>query len=583
MKKAFWVLLFFAFPSCLFSQYYLHGEVRDEKGRLLPYVKIFLQSKGTVPFSSGSSGLFGINSSLPVDTITLSCDGFELLRKPLSTLQYQVLTMKMLPASASMMIHKHSSKTFNLITDNNLRFSASLGESYSSLSENDFVAAALYPETGFVMNVDRASYSNIRRFLMNEMTVPIDAVRIEEMLNYFDLRTDKTIIDNREFDCHTTLTNCPWNKEHQLLFINITAPKLNLDTVAFSNLVFLIDVSGSMERPNRLPLLQSAFKLLVENLRVRDTVTIVTYGGGVHVPLCATSGAEKQKINNVLDSLYADGDTPGEGAIRTAYTMAKRSFIKNGNNRIILATDGDFNVGQTSEKDLEDLVIFQRQSGIYLTCLGVGMGNYKDSKLETLATKGNGNFAYLDNIKEAEKVLVTEFTKTIYSVANNAYMNVNFNSGLVKAYRMIGYDNKKEETGDRCDELEGGEVGSGHHTTAIFEITREQNTTDSLVDLAKLTLQYRLPGNNNSIVYQKFSVNSIPQNFDVAPGKIRLATAVAMFGTLLKHSKYARNYTYNDVLVLAQQCADRGDHMQQEFITLIQKARKLYNYRKNRR
>jgi len=582
MKKAFWILLLFAIHSCLFSQYYLHGEVRDEKGRMLPNVKMFLQSKGTIPFSSGSSGLFGINSSLQMDTITISCDGFEVLHKPLSTLQYQVITLKLLPAYASRIIHKLSSKTINLITDNNLRFSG-LGESYSSLSENDFVTAASYPETGFAINVDRASYSNIRRFLMNEMTVPTDAVRIEEMLNYFDLRTNKTITDSRKFACHTILTNCPWNKENQLLFINITAPKLNLDTVPSSNLVFLIDVSGSMERPNRLPLLQTAFKLLVENLREKDTVTIVTYGGGVHVPLNATSGAEKQKINSVLDSLYADGDTPGEGAIRTAYTMAKRSFIKNGNNRIILATDGDFNVGQTSEKDLEDLVIFQRQTGIYLTCLGVGMGNYKDSKLEILATKGNGNFAYLDNIAEAEKVLVTEFTKTIYSVANDAFTTVTFNSELVKAYRIIGYDNKKEEAGVRSDELEGGEVGSGHYSTAIFEITRKQNTNDSMVDLAKLTLQYRLPGNDTAIVYQKFSVNSIPRNFDTAPARIRFATTIAMFGTLLKHSKYARNYTYNDVLALAQQCTDGQDHMQQEFIVLIQKARKLYNYRKKRR
>ena len=582
MKKAFWIVLFFAIHSCLFSQYYLHGEVRDEKGRLMPNVKIYLQSQGSVPYSSGSSGLFGINTSLQVDTITFIYDGFEIIRKPLSTLQYQVITLKLLPVNASKMIHKLSSKTVNLITGNNIRFSG-LGESYSSLAENDFVTAASYPETGFVMNVDRASYSNIRRFIMNGMNLPPDAVRIEEMLNYFDLRPPTTIFDNSKFTFQTTLTNCPWNKENQLLFINITAPKLNLDSVASSNLVFLIDVSGSMERPNRLPLLQTAFKLLVENLRQKDTVTIVTYGGGVHVPLTATSGAEKQKINSVLDSLYADGDTPGEGAIRTAYIMAKRSFIKNGNNRIILATDGDFNVGQTSEKDLEDLVVFQRQSGIYLTCLGVGMGNYKDSKLETLATKGNGNFAYLDNIAEAEKVLVTEFTKTIYSVANDAFTTVTFNSGLVKAYRIIGYDNKKEEAGEQRDELEGGEVGSGHYSTAIFEIVKEQNTIDSMVDLAKLTLQYRLPGNDTTIVYQKFSVNSIPRNFETAPDRLKFATAISMFGTLLKHSKYARNYTYNDVLALAQRSAEKQDHMQQEFILLIQKARKLYNYKKNRR
>lgn len=580
MKRALCLIIFFALQSCLLGQYYFRGEVRDEKGRLMPNVKILLKSKGAVPFSSGNSGLFGINSSILIDTITLTYEGFEVLKKPVSALQYQVLTMKILQASSSALIHKFSSRTVNLKPENSLKFFA-LGESYSSLHENEFIATDSYPETGLSLNIDRASYSNVRRFLINGMTVPDDAVRIEEMLNYFDLYTNKIPDNYTEFRCQTVLTDCPWNKTNQLLFINLAAPKLSLDNVAPSNLVFLIDVSGSMERPNRLPLLQTAFKLLVENLRAVDTVTIVTYGGGVHIPLCATSGAEKQVINNVIDSLYADGDTPGEGAIRTAYNMAKKSFIKNGNNRIIIATDGDFNVGQASEKELEDLVLFQRQSGIYLTCLGVGMGNYKDSKLESLAKKGNGNFAYLDNIGEAEKVLVTEFTKTIYSVANDAFISMVFNSKLIKEYRLIGFDNKDRETSDGSNELEGGEIGSGHHTMAVFEIVPEKPISDSTAELAKLTLQYHLPG-KKTILNQNFSVNNNPVLFSTAPKEIRLATAIIMFGTLLKHSKYVKNYSYDEVLALSHQCIDPESHLQQEFIQLIEKAKKIYSYNKKK-
>ncbi len=574
------ISLCFAMFSSALCQYYLQGEVKDEKGRLMTGIRINLHSKGNYPFSSGSSGLFGIPSSLQIDTISLMADGYETIHKAVETEKYQVIVMKMLPALASMMKSKLTSKTLNLKKEDNNLFSG-MGESYSSLAENIFIDANQYPETGFSLSVDRASYSNVRRFLINEMSVPIDAVRIEEMLNYFDLRTNKINNNYKDFTCHSTVTSCPWNAENKLLFVNLTAPKINLDTIPSSNLVFLIDISGSMERPNRLPLLQSAFKLLVENLRAKDTISIVTYGGGVAIRMVSTSGTEKEKINNIIDSLYADGDTPGEGAIRTAYSVARRSFIRNGNNRIILATDGDFNVGQTSEKELEDLISFERQSGIYLTCIGVGMGNYKDSKLEVLAKKGNGNFAYLDNINEAEKVLVTEFTKTVYAVANDAFLNVRFNNSFVKEYRLIGFDNKKDAVTDSSSVLEGGEVGSGHNTTAVFEITPNKEIKDSSAALADLILQYHLP-KNEKIITQKFYATYDPQNFLTVPAPIRFATAVVMFGSLIKQSKFVR-YNFEDAKLIAQNAADINSKSQQEFILLVQKADKLYNYYKKKR
>ena len=580
MKPCLLIAVFsIALCSSSFCQYYLRGEVKDEKGRLMPNVKINLQSKGNYPFSSGGSGLFGIPTSRAIDTIILMYDGYEVLRKAVETEQYQTLIMKVLPSKIAPAKTKLSSKTINLQKEDNL-LSSVLGESYSSLTENAFIDANKYPETGFSLSVDRASYSNVRRFLSNEMNVPPDAVRIEEMLNYFDLRTNKNTNASKNFTCNSILSSCPWNPENKLFFINLTAPKINLDTIPSSNLVFLIDVSGSMERPNRLPLLQSAFKLLVENLRAKDTIAIVTYGGGVAIRLASASGAEKERINNIIDSLYADGDTPGEGAIRTAYAVARRSFIRNGNNRIILATDGDFNVGQTTELELEDLISFERQSGIYLTCIGVGMGNYKDSKLEILSKKGNGNFAYLDNINEAEKVLVTEFTKTIYAVANDAFVNVRFNKNIVKDYRLIGFDNRKDAITDSSSVLDGGEVGSGHNTMAVFEIIPQSNI-DSAANLANLTLQYHLP-NDEKILTQKFEQPFYPKEFLSTPPAIRFATAVTMFGSLLKQSKYAK-FSYEDVIQIATASADPNSTKQQEFISLLQKADKVYNYTKKKR
>jgi len=269
-----------------------------------------------------------------------------------------------------------------------------------------------------------------------------------------------------------------------------------MDAVLPTNLTFLIDVSGSMDEPNRLPLLKSAFKLLVNNLRAQDSVSIVVYGGNVGILLQPTSGAEKEFINSAIEQLTAGGETPGEAAIITAYSLAQRTFNKNGNNRIILATDGDFNVGQTSDKELEDLVALHKQSGIYLTCLGVGMGNYKDSKLETLAKKGNGNFAYIDNIQEAEKVMVTEFTKTLFAVADDAYASISFNSNMVKQYRLIGFDNKVEAISDTSSELEGGEIGTGHSLIAMFEIEPAKDihlNMDARENIATVKLEYKTP------------------------------------------------------------------------------------------
>ncbi|MCZ2222848.1 MAG: VWA domain-containing protein [Chitinophagales bacterium] len=587
MKKVILLSIFLITLNTVFAQFYLRGVIKDEQGRILPNVKICLFSKNNYSYSytSGNYGTFGIPTTLEIDTVILTLSGYETLKKAINVRFYQNFTLKPLAATASLMKNKLSSKTKNLLKEQNAFFSTN-GESYSQLIENDFVSTKLYPETGFVLNIDRASYSNIRRFINNGVRVPINAVRIEEMLNYFDYNLNDSIQENKfsdkQFQIKNFLTTCPWNEQSNLLFLSFKAPKLNLDNVPPSNLVFLIDVSGSMDKPNRLPLLQSAFKMLVENLRSIDTVTIITYGGGVAKVLYPTSGSEKEIINNVIDSLYASGDTPGEAAIQTAYASATRSFIPKGNNRIILATDGDFNVGQTSDKALEELITSYMQSGIYLTCLGVGMGNYKDSKLETLAKKGNGNFAYIDNLYEAQKVLVTEFTKTLYSVANDAFLDFYFNNEIVKEYRLIGFDNKKSAITDSTSELEGGEVGSGHNMIAIFEIIKYNNNKVSNINIGEINLKYQLSDNQKD-TEQRLNINSNLISFSNANSSLRFATAVVMFGSLLKQSKYAWNYDFWDVLDIAESSANTKSFAQQEFIKLVLSANKIYNPKQKRR
>ena len=430
--------------------------------------------------------------------------------------------------------------------------------------ENSFIKAADFPETGFSLNIDNAAYSNIRRFISNQMFVPEDAVRIEEMLNYFSFPiTENRSSKNKEtFNFSYKHTSCPWNQHNQLLFLQMEAPVIPLDNVPPSNLVFLIDISGSMDKPNRLPLLQSAFKLLVNNLRDCDTITIATYGGGVGIVLPPTGGAHKQSIKNAIDSLSAGGDTPGAGAIQLAYQLAKDNFIPEGNNRVILATDGDFNVGQSSEKELEELILRYQQTGIYLTCLGVGMGNYKDSKLESLSKKGNGNFAYIDQAREAEKVLVKEFTKTIFAVADDASVTVRFNPYTVSDYRLIGFDNKKTALEDSNSVLEGGEIGSGHTITAIFEISPAKDSATSLQQiLASLELRYKKPGTND-LLRQSFTSYYEGTDIQRADSVYRFAAAVAMFGAVLRKSKYTKDYQLEDVLELAKSGIQKNDLLQ---------------------
>jgi len=570
------------------TQLYLRGEVKDENNNPLPNAKILLHSSGYL-YYSGNLGSFGINVPDRFDSITISISGYQSIIARVDATKYQDIHLKLLHTTLNAQQNRLLSFTKNLQLKDRTNMMAG-GESYSSIIENEFVETKKYPETGFAIRIDKASYSNVRRFLNMDSKVPPDAVRIEELMNYFNFGYTNPVADSI-FSFSSHVSDCPWNPQSQLLFLKVCAKKLDPEKIPQSNLVFLIDISGSMDLPNRLPLLKSAFKLMVDNLREKDTISIVVYGSTVGVWLPPTSGKEKIRIRKSIEDLYPGGATPGQSGILSAYQLAKSQFIKGGNNRVILATDGDFNIGQTSDEDLENLITSYQQTGIYLTCLGVGMGNYKDSKLEVLAKKGNGNFSYLDNEVEAEKVLVKELTQNLYSVADDASLNIYFDDEYIKEYRLIGFDNKLKALSDSIMEMEGGEVGSGHSMIALLEIVPTSKLAAALQfsdnlqafkkNIAEVTVNYRLPGDTLKL-WSGYGVKYNYTPFNELPQSYRFASTVAMFGSLLKESPFAKQVTWNETIIAANESYDKMDPVQKEFITIIEKAKRIYTKRKKK-
>ena len=564
------------------AQYYLRGEIKDEKNQPLQNVKIYLHSNH-YQYYSGLSGGFGISTNVLYDSITLNLDGYESKTLRVNSQQWQSLSLSVLPENVSRNRLKLISVTRDLNQNTKFHWYIS-NETYFQLVENEMVNARAFPNTGLSLNVNKASYSNIRRFINMNSTVPPDAVRTEELLNYFNLHYREPEKDQL-FGIESQLTNCPWDPHKQLLLLNVNAKKTALDQVPPGNFVFLIDASGSMDMPNKLPLLKAAFQLFVKNLRAIDTVSIVCYGGTVGIWLQPTSGAQKEKILKSIEELNASGDTPGAAAIMTAYKLAQSSFIKGGNNRVILATDGDFNVGVSTEQALDELITREKQSGIYLTCLGVGMGNFKDSKLATLAKKGNGNYAYLDDINEAEKVLVKELTQNFYAIADDVYMNIRFDPKKVKEYRLIGFDNRRDAVSDKNVDLEGGEIGSGNSVMAIFEIIPDSSREaigEANPNLARLDIRYSRchDTTHRQLIYD------CPANlttFKEIDRELQFAVSVTMFGLKLKQSKFMKDADWDDILAIATASYDKEVYLQSEFLLLIEKAKKIYNYKRKKK
>ena len=466
-------------------------------------------------------------------------------------------------------------------------------ETYKEIKENSFVAVAQQPVTTFSVDVDRAAYANVRRIIGYGQIPPKDAVRIEEMVNYFDYDypapEEGSVSPLR---VSPELAPAPWNPNHLLLRIGLQAKKIDLAKAPPSNIVFLIDVSGSMDEENKLPLLQSSFKMLLGQLRPDDKVAIVTYANGTKVALPSTSVKDKEKIIKVLDNLYASGGTSGGKGIQLAYEQAQKSFIKNGNNRIILATDGDFNIGINNTTDLEKFIEKQRESGIYMSVLGFGMGNYRDDMAETIADKGNGNYAYIDNITEAKKVLVNELSGTLFAVAKDVKLQLEFNPKYVKEYKLIGYENRMLANEDFTnDKKDAGEIGAGHTVTALYELvpsdgkvaqslryqSQELNEKGKGNELGFLKIRYKDPKVKDAksveitepLIFNKKALKETSADY-------RFAASVAEFGILLRDNSNKANATYDQVIELAEGAIGKDpEGYRKEFVRLVKSVKML--------
>lgn len=468
-------------------------------------------------------------------------------------------------------------------------------ESYQKVKENKFINPLKEPLSTFAADVDAASYSNVRRFINSGSLPEKDAVRVEEMINYFQYEVAGPK-NGEPVNIVTELTKAPWNTANQLMRVTLKAKDMPTEKLKASNLVFLIDVSGSMMGPGRLPLVKASLKMLVDQLRDIDHVAIVTYAGSAGVKLESTPGDEKMKIKSAIEELEAGGSTAGAAGIKKAYEIAKQQFIKGGNNRIILASDGDFNVGESSDESMEELIAKESKSGVFLTVLGYGMGNLKDSKMEILADKGHGNYAYIDNISEARKAMVTEFGGTLFTVAKDVKIQVEFNPTYVQAYRLVGYENRLLEAEDfNNDQKMGGDMGVGHVVTALYEIvpvgveSGMVGTVDPLkyqqrahqaagqrnAELATVKFRYKEPEGEKSKLQQKVVGTTVTELNKVSED-FRFVTAVAELGLLLRDSDFKQKANFEQLILRAKASKGKDEEgYRAEFIRMAENARDL--------
>jgi Ca-activated chloride channel family protein len=461
-------------------------------------------------------------------------------------------------------------------------------EEYDRIYENDFRSAMQNPLSTFSIDVDNASYSNVRRYLNNSQKPPKDAVRIEEMINYFDYDYPQPT-DEHPFSFTNEVANCPWNTNHKLVHIGIQGKSLDYNDIKSSNFVFLIDASGSMSSNDKLPLLKKGLKLLLNELNENDRVAIVAYAGSAGLVLPSTKASEKEAILNALDRIESGGSTAGGQGIELAYKIAKENLISNGNNRVILATDGDFNVGVSSSSEMVRLIEEKRKEDIYLTICGLGMGNYKDGRMEQISNAGNGNYFYIDNIKEAKKVFVTDMRANMFTIAKDVKIQIEFNPEQVKAYRLVGYENRLLNNEDfNDDKKDAGELGAGHTVTALYEVvpadskanvtkhdalkyqkTKITNASDT-DEMLTIKFRYKRPKEDKSILVTE-TISDEGLKLNLTSNNFKFSSSVAGLGLLLRDSKYKGKVSFDMIEELAKR--GKGNDVngyRQEFITMIE-------------
>jgi len=600
------------------------GIIKDQNGDPVPYATIVVKQMPK-SFAADENGKFSITIDDKIKKLEISAVGCKTTTLTLTEESNYIVILSQQPANLSDVVVTASgiprkqkslgyagavssvqTRTYKADkyaapvivkdeeeVDDNWRYNNDFNiEGYEHIVENPFLKTNDNPLSTFSIDVDAASYANVRRFINDDELPPAGAVRIEELINYFSYSYPQPE-NNIPFSINTEISNCPWNAQHKLVLIGLQGKKILTQNLPASNLVFLIDVSGSMNEADKLPLVKSSLKLLVDQLRPQDKVAMVVYAGSAGLVLPSTSGDEKIKIKDAIDALDAGGSTAGGAGIQLAYNVAKKNFIKNGNNRVILCTDGDFNVGTSSEDELETLIENERESGVFLSALGFGTGNYQDSKMQLLADKGNGNHNYIDHISEAKKVFINEFGGTLFTTAKDVKLQIEFNPAKVQGYRLIGYENRllnKEDFND--DRKDAGELGSGHTVTALYELipTGIKDTLLKQVDalryqktkpLAKnnfndevmnIKLRYKQPGGHKSLL-QEYPLKDENIAFNSTSDNFRFAAAVASFGMLLRKSECKGNADFSSVQqTAASAIGDDEEGYRKEFIKLIKKA-----------
>ncbi|HUX58984.1 MAG TPA: von Willebrand factor type A domain-containing protein [Bacteroidales bacterium] len=606
------ILILAAIMAAFTESRTITGKVTDSQGHLMPGVSVSVRGTSTKT-TTDYSGSYKITADQQSRILVFSFIGYTTVQEKIG--DRSIINVKMMAeivsleevvtirygakkdmVSKSMFVAAPSGMAYNS-RSNFPRFNNNFNtEGYASVNENGYKNVINNPLSTFSIDVDNASYSNIRRFINMGQLPPADAVRIEEMINYFKYDYPEPQGEH-PFSVYTELAVCPWNRKHQLLHVGLRGKSIDKSSLPPSNLVFLIDVSGSMNAQNKLPLLKSAFGLLVNELRPQDRVAIVVYAGAAGLVLESTPGNRKEVIMAAIDNLEAGGSTAGGAGLKLAYSEADRNFVKGGNNRIILATDGDFNVGESSNGGMERLIEAKRDLGVFITVLGFGMGNIKDDKMEIIADKGNGNYSYIDNLQEARKVLVREFGGTLFTIAKDVKFQIEFNPAKVESYRLIGYENRLLNDEDFNDDTkDAGEMGAGHNVTALYELIPAGSgeripTVDPLKyqssrsgklrgnelsdEYLTIKLRYKKPDGITSMLLDK-PVRGYINEMEDASDNLRFAAAVSEFGMILRDSEFKGNATLDGAARLARLSrGDDEDGYRSELIRLINTAKDM--------
>jgi len=561
----------------LSAQYFFTGEVKGPHGDNLQHVSVLVQSTGMI-FRTGPYGNFEIVSRTADDSLTFYIDGYEKYSTPVSSSEFLRVILKELP-------YPQTSKKNNLISvikgagmeqsSAGTEPSSAGNTLQTSLVENPFVSE--YATVSFACNSNSVSYTNIKRFLDMGLPVPAEAIKLEEMLNYHNFYYEDPE-EEAPFHCSSTLLPCPWNEAHRLLCLNICAKKAILPNTPPANLVFLIDVTGSMDMPNKLPLVKSCLHLLVKNLRNIDTVSIIEYGGRQRM-LTGVPGSNKERLLRAIEQLYADGPSPGETNLGVAYKVAAAQFMPRGNNRVILITDGDISSTQAKRRDLVEFARSQYDDSIQLSCLGVGMNKDDESELPALAEAGHGGFATIDDTQQGERAMLNLLSDHLSGVADKVCITAQFDTTLVQEYRLLGFENKRSALEDTTLRLEGSSIGSATAQLAMFEIIPKKDSA-GIENIASIQIDYCLPGQAQMKKMNYYCTNKLAP-FESAPASLRKAVCIALFGMKLKGSPCTAQFSWLDIEKMTKKVFAGNNVIDRDYIALMAKARKVYEHPHN--